>query len=159
MRGHICRNLSIGVLVAALLASGLFVGVSYGSTEPTTVRLTFGELMTEHSYPLRDSEGARSAGLAMYRAPIFDEVGTKVGSHRSECVSSAGVGSWCTHFLNLHEGSFTGAGTVVVTGLFKGFNDEQMAIVGGTGAYAGANGYATATVEDGEFLLVLTLQG
>jgi Dirigent-like protein len=150
MRGHIRRNISIGVLVAALLASGLFVGVSSGSTGSTTVRLTFGELVAEYAYPLRDSQGVRSAELETYRGLILDEGGTRVGAHRS--------GWWCTHLLSLHPGAFTGEGTVVVTGLFKGFSGEQMAIVGGTGAYAGANGYVTATVEGDEFLLVLTLQ-
>jgi len=151
------HSATIGVLVAALLLSGLFVGVSQGVTGPTTVRLTFGELLVERDYPLRERQGDRTGAISFFKGRLEDADGTEIGRHRSECPDADGVGSWCTHTLVLHDGPHTEAGTITVTGLFKGFNGEEYAVVGGTGGYAGANGTATATVENDEFILTVDL--
>ena len=49
------------------------------------------------------------------------------------------------------------AGTITVTGLFKGFSGEESAVVGGTGAYANVDGTAVASVEDDGFVLTVEL--
>jgi hypothetical protein len=46
---------------------------------------------------------------------------------------------------------------VVLDGLFNGFNDESVAVTGGTGAYANVRGTATLTVIDDQFAWVLHL--
>ena len=50
-----------------------------------------------------------------------------------------------------------GVGTVVATGIFRGFSGEQLAVTGGTGAYAGATGTVTLSVEDGKFAATFDL--
>ena len=153
------KHLSIGVLASALLASGLLVGVSHGASRSEVVRLVNGEALAEANYPLRDEHGRRSAGMSLYRGELLDADGNQVGSHRCECVNgqAGGTGWWCTHILSLREGPYTDVGTIVITGLFRGFNGEQLAIVGGTGAYANAGGYATLTVQDQSFVTTLNL--
>src|SRR5262249_51612865 len=134
-----------GGLVVSLLLSGLLVGVSQGATGPATIRLTFGNVLAEHDYSLRDDKGDRSGHIGFVKGRLSDFDGTAVGRHRSMCPSSANVGWWCTHTLVLHDGPYTDEGSITVTGLFGGFNGEAYAVVGGTGAYQGANGSATAT--------------
>jgi len=146
-----------GGLVASLLLSGLFVGVSQGATGPATIRLTFGDVLVDHEYTLRDKTGERSGHIGFVKGPLSDVDGTEVGRHRSMCPSSANVGWWCTHTLVLHDGPYTDDGSITVTGLFGGFTGEGYAVVGGTGAYQGANGSATATVEDDGFVLTVDL--
>jgi hypothetical protein len=146
-----------GGLVASLLLSGLLVGVSQGATGPATIRLTFGDVLVDHEYTLRDHTGERSGHIGFVKGRLSDVDGTEVGRHRSMCPSSANVGWWCTHTLVLHDGPYTDDGSITVTGLFHGFNGEAYAVVGGTGAYEGANGSATATVEDDGFVLTVDL--
>jgi hypothetical protein len=145
----------MGALVVALLLSGLFVGVSHGSTDAAPVRLAYGDLFAEHQYPLRDKGGRHSGTLEVFKGELLDEEGSRVGHHRCECVDARSVGWWCTHILTIHDGPYTREGSVVITGLFHGFDGEQLAIVGGTGAYAAATGYAVASVDGDEFLNTL----
>jgi dirigent-like protein len=151
------HSVAIGALVTALLLSGLFVGVSQGVTGPTTIRLTFGDVLAEHTHPLRDEHGLRTASITFVKGRLADEDGTGIGRHRSECTSADNVGTWCTHTLVLQDGPYTDAGTITVTGLFKGFTGEESAVVGGTGAYQGADGSATATVEGDAFIVTVSL--
>jgi hypothetical protein len=151
------HSISIGVLVTALLLSGLFVGVSQGVTGPTTIRLTFGDVIAERTYPLRDKQGMRTASVDFIKGALADQDGTPIGRHRSECTLADDVAWWCTHTLTLKDGPYTDAGTITVTGLFKGFSGEESAVIGGTGAYAGVNGTATATVENDGFVLTVDL--
>jgi hypothetical protein len=151
------HGIGIGAIVAALLLSGLFVGVSQGAPGPATIRLQFGKVLTEHGYPLRDSDGNRSGSISYYKIRLRDADGTEIGRNRSSCPSSADVGTWCTFTLVLDDGPYTDAGTITVTGLFKGFNGEESAVIGGTGAYRGASGYATSAVEDGRFIMTVEL--
>ena len=150
-------SVAIGALVTALLLSGLLVGVSQGVTGPTTIRLTFGKVLTEHGYALRDDQGRRTGHLAFVKGRLRDADGTVIGQHRSMCPSSANVGWWCTHTLVLSDGPYTDPGTITITGLFHGFNGEEYAVVGGTGAYQGVNGSATATVENDGFVMTVDL--
>jgi hypothetical protein len=151
------HGIVIGGLVASLLLSGLLVGVSQGTTGPATIRLTFGQALASHDYALRDDTGERSGHIAFVKGRLRDADGTAVGRHRSMCPSSENVGWWCTHTLVLHDGLYTDQGSITVTGLFHGFNGEAYPVVGGTGAYQGANGSATATVENGDFVLTVEL--
>jgi Dirigent-like protein len=151
------HGIGIGAVVAALLLSGLFVGVSQGAPGPATIRLEFGKVLAEHGYKLRDEDGRRSGNLSFLKGRLHDADGTDIGRHRSMCPSSADVGWWCTHTLVLHDGPYTDEGTITVTGLFKGFSGEESAVIGGTGAYRGASGYATATVESDGFILTVEL--
>src|SRR5262245_41329236 len=151
------HGIGIGVLATALLLSGLFVGVSQGAIGPTTVRVTFGDVVAEHTHPLRDNHGGRTASVTFIKGKLADQDGTPIGLHRSECTIAEDVGWWCTHTLTLKDGPYTDTGTITVTGLFKGFNGEESTVVGGTGAYAGVNGTAVATVENDGFVVTVEL--
>src|SRR5262245_58821810 len=114
------HGIATGGLVAALLLSGLFVGVSQGATGPATIRLTFGEVLAGHDYTLRDDKGERSGHIGFVKGRLSDADGTEIGRHRSMCPSSDHVGWWCTHTLVLHDGLYTDDGSITVTGLFHG---------------------------------------
>jgi hypothetical protein len=151
------HGVSIGVIVTALLLSGLFVGVSQGVAGPTSIRLTLGEVLTQHTHPLEDKQGKRTASITFLKGPLADDDGAEIGRIRSECTNADHVGWWCTYTLTLKDGAYTDAGSITVTGLFKGFSGEESAVIGGTGAYQGVNGSATATVEDDAFILTVSL--
>ena len=151
------HGIGIGAIVAALLLSGLFVGVSQGVTGPASIRLQFGKVLVAHDYRLRDDEGHRSGQMSFLKIRLRDAAGTEIGRNRSQCTSSADVGWWCTYTLVLQDGTYTDEGTITVTGLFKGFNGEESAVIGGTGAYRDATGYATAAVENGDLILTVEL--
>ena len=154
MRSPIGRR-SAGVLVAALAVAGGVVGMSpAGSDEAAgeqVIRLTYGDLVAEESYLLEDGRGEPSAVIDLFKGRLHDVDGNVVGTHRCECINAtaAGYGWTCTHIFSLRPGPTTERGTVVLIGNFRGFDGEQAAITGGTGAYAGARGYAVATA-DGE---------
>jgi hypothetical protein len=151
------RGIGIGVLAVALVLSGLSVGVSYGTTGPTTFTVEFGDVLAEHTYPLRDTTGRHTGGIDALKGRLLDADGIDIGRHRSECTSSDKVAWWCTHTLTLHAGPYTDEGTVTLSGLFKGFSGEEIAVVGGTGAYRGASGYATRSVDGGAFVITVSL--
>ena len=156
------RNIGVTVIAAAALLSGSLVGNAYGSsdeiTEPRIIELIHGDVSVA-DYPLRDTQGRRSATINVFRGPLLDTDGNEVGSHRCECINAnaAKLGWACTHIMILKPGPHTERGTVVITGMFRGFSGESGAVTGGTGAYANARGYSTFTVQDGDFVATLYL--
>ena len=159
------RNGAVAVLAAALVVSGLFVGVSYGSgggiTDPQVIELTTvgcttddGDPATECSvYRLEDTEGQRSGSVVRFRVPVWDVDGTQVGRAFLECVTSTGAGSVCTNVLSLKEGPYTDLGTIVSTGTGL----PPRAITGGSGAYLNVRGEMTGATVGGDFVLTLNL--
>lgn len=155
------RKLSVGLVVVALLGSGLRVGVSRGTSgdaaDPMVIELVNGELLAEATYRLRDDAGRRSATIDLFKGLLADVDGNEVGVHRCQCINSE-IGWMCTHILNVKPGPYTQRGSVVITGNFRGFAGERLAVTGGTGAYADVNGYATATVDGENFVTTLYLR-
>lgn len=162
-------RVGIGALAVVLVLLGWWAGASSaedagisnaqeaGPGQAQAVELIYGELVSETSYPLADGSGDRSAVMDLFKGRLLDRDGTIVGTHRCECVLARGYGWTCTHIYSLREGPFTDRGTVIVRGVFRGFSGESVAIIGGTGAYAGARGYAVATTEDRRFVHTLFL--
>lgn len=155
------RWLGVGVLGAAVVTAVVGLGISdptsAGTVELVEIRLVYGELALQHGYRLEDERGDRSAVIELYKGPLLDVEGNEIGVHRCQCVHAAGFGWTCTHIYRLGPGPSTSRGTVVITGVFRGFNGERAAITGGTGAYAGATGYAVATTEGDAFVHTLHL--
>jgi hypothetical protein len=142
------RKIGVGTLVAALLVSGTLVGVSLGEPsridEPLVIEVTLGEVLAE-----------RSKGfVTQIREEALDADGTRVGTIRWNC--AFGVDSHCTLVYGL-RGSEDERGTVVATGIFRGFNGESLAVTGGTGAFANVRGVVTLSVSDGDFTHTLDL--
>ena len=50
-----------------------------------------------------------------------------------------------------------GRGTIVATGLFRGFNGESLAVTGGTGDFVGARGEVTLSVVDARYTSTIEL--
>lgn len=90
--------------------------------------------------------GLRLGDRAAARGPLTDADGTKVGTAYGDCVvhryiKDSETGLWtCTYVLDL------GDGDLIVKGLDpRGPGVYEMAVLGGTGAYANASGDATFT--------------
>jgi hypothetical protein len=153
MGGTIARKSVIAGLTAALLLSGLLVGVSYGGgggiTEPQVIELVStgctpgdGDPQTEcASYSLRDSDGNRSGLLTRFKVPILDIDGNPVGKGFVECFEARGTKSICTVILSLQPGPYTEQGEIVSTGL--GIGPRTSPITGGSGAYLNVRGQLT----------------
>ena len=67
------------------------------------------------------------------------------------------LASYCTGAIALSDAARTGAGTIIFAGLFEGFKGESLAVTGGTGSYAGAQGTMVLKVEDGRFVRTVKL--
>ena len=165
MGRSIGRNGAVAVLTAALLVSGLFVGVSYGGgggfTEPQVIELTTVGCSTKDSNPatecsvyrLKDTEGQRSGSVVRFKVPVWDVDGTQVGHGFLECVESNGAKSLCTNVLSLKDGPYTDLGTIVSTGTGL----PPRAITGGSGAYLNVRGEITGATVGNDFVLTLNL--
>jgi len=137
-----------GALIAALLASGLLVGVSQGGTTriaaPLTVELVSGASLKEVTKGIQHQ----------LREEALDDSGTRVGTIRWDCANGA---DWhCTVVYSL-RGSVDERGTVVAAGIFRGFTGESLAVTGGTGAYANVRGSIELSVGSDGFTHTLEL--
>ena len=137
------QKLGIASAVAALMVAGLLVGVSSGDESPTAagptaIELTSGEVLAE-----------RSGGISsQVREEALDVNGERVGTIRWNCAD--GTDWHCTVVYGL-KGAPGARGTLVAMGIFRGFNGESLAVVGGTGAYAGAAGVVTLETSGDDF--------
>ncbi len=141
-------KMSIGVLAGILLVSVALVGVSYGDTtritDPQVIELVSGDPLKEASQGI----------LTQLREVALDTEGARVGTIRWNCANGA---DWhCTLVYGL-RGSAAERGTVVATGIFRGFSGESLAVTGGTGAFANVRGVVVLTVVDEEFVHTLDL--
>lgn len=156
-------RLAIAALGTIALAVGWLTGTSVaagnGITGPAVIALssTGAPEAGSRTYILRDTDGRRSGNLSVFREPLLDADANHVGNVRVECVTARGVAWYCTTIATLHAGPFTQEGTIVYTGLFRGFNGEELAVTGGTGAYQNVRGYATLTVQNDLFVRTLYL--
>ena len=136
------QKLGIGAAVAVLMVSVLLIGVSNGGESPTAgpqvTELTSGEVLAE-----------RSGGISsQIREEALDADGGRVGTIRWNCAN--GTDWHCTVVYGL-KGSPDARGTLVAIGIFRGFSGEQLAVTGGTGAFAGAGGVVTLGTSGGGF--------
>lgn len=155
------NRVGIGVIAAALLLSGLLLGAAEGRSggiaRHEVIELINGDLLAESNYPLRDDHGNRTAIMSLFKGELRDQDGVAIGIHRCECINADRIGWTCTHILSLRSGPYTDRGQIVITGLFRGFVGEQLAVTGGIGAYADVRGYATSTVDGQDFVTTLYL--
>jgi hypothetical protein len=163
MHGSFRKTAMISVVLGGLLASGVLVTASLGAAAaivaPETIELTVGDGVKSHTYKLRDTDGRRSASLDVYREPVLDADGTHIGAVLSECLQwGTGERNWtCSSVAKLKDGPYTDAGTVTFEGIFRGFNGEQLAVTGGTGAYSNVRGTVVLAVQNDGFVRTLNL--
>ena len=146
------KRLSIAALVGALLVSGLLVGVSQGRGVDSprrggaTIQLfTTGDVLDE----------ASKGFVHQVRDAALDDGGTRVGTIRWTCNSA--IHQLCTVVYSVSDAGGLGKGTIVATGLFRGFNGESLAVSGGTGDFVGARGEVTLSVIDARFASTIEL--
>lgn len=155
------RKVAIGVLVLPLLASGLLVGVSSGTSsriaEPTVLELKFREENGKF-FALDGGDGVQTGQLTWLKRSLWDTDGGKVGSQRIECTAITDDRGWiCTFVSAIKDGPHTDKGTVVAVGIYNGFAAfSTFAVTGGTGAYDGVGGRAKQVEEDHTFTFSLT---
>lgn len=137
----------IGVLlllvVSTLLAGLVAMPVATGQT---VLHLVLPADTQKARFIDQHRDGLRLGDRATARGSLTDADGTKVGMAYADCVvhrhiKDAVTGLWtCTYVLDL------GDGDLVVKGLDpRGPGGYEMAVLGGTGAYADASGDATFT--------------
>ena len=83
------------------------------------------------------------------RESALDESGERVGTIRWTCINGSDYD--CTIAYRFRESATTDQGSIVVVGIFAGFNGERMPVTGGTDDYLNAGGEVTLSVDGGEF--------
>jgi len=136
-------------LAASATALVLAVGGSAQGPTPKTIQLVEqGVQFTEVRNP---PKGLSQGDAAVYRAKLKDTSGQAVGTYHSHClISKAGSHpvALCTDSFFLRDGRITAVGGVNLD------RNQLLPVVGGTGAYEGAQG--TLLIEAGKRKTVLT---
>ena len=83
----------------------------------------------------RDLAEAHKGLVDQLREEMLDENGDRIGTIRWTCIN--GSDYYCTIVYGFRESASTDSGSIVVAGLFRGFNGERMPVTGGTDAYFG----------------------
>jgi hypothetical protein len=144
---HVNGTTATAIAVAGLLTAGvagLAAGQGGGLTEPTSMQLRSTGVIAE----------AKGGQIVEGAA---DADGSAVGKIYWDCTNAEDVAWFCDAVIALDDAAASGAGTIVVQGLFDGFNGESLAVTGGTGAYANARGSATLSLKDDAFTWDLDL--
>ena len=136
----------IGVLVA-LVVSALLAGLigMPAATGQTVMHLVLPAETQKVRLIDHRENGLRLGDRAAGRGPVMDPDGARAGTAYADCVVHRHMlgdkGLWtCTYVLDLGDGDLT------VKGLDpRGPGEYEMAVLGGTGAYADASGDATFT--------------
>ena len=137
---------------AAALVSG--IGASSGGASSAVASLRF----YERSGPTTIVDNApkgKQAGrgdIILYANPVFDRQGTQVGTDHGVCTVLSAGQSQCDATLVLPKGQ------IVTHGVEGARTSFEVAVLGGTGAYAGARGTMTAhPIKDGGSTILITL--
>ena len=135
------RSILLSAVVAAVGVAVIAVGAvasaspdsrpSRHSTQFTVVERALTDTVADTG-PTGDSLG----DVLAFANPIFDAKNTvQIGSDNGSCVRTKVGASWeCSWTTTLKRGS------IVVEGPFYDTSDSTLAVIGGTGAWQGANG-------------------
>jgi hypothetical protein len=141
MRARI--GVPVVLVVSALLAGALGMSTAAGQTVLHLVLPADTQKVREIDH---DGRGLSLGDRVVARGALTDADGTRVGTSYGDCnvhrrILGPETGLWnCTYVLELADGD------LVVKGLDpRGPGEYEMAILGGTGAYATASGDATFT--------------
>jgi hypothetical protein len=137
---------------AASLVSG--VGASSSGASARVASLHFYERSGSTSVVDNAPKGkpAGRGDIILYANPVFDRHGTQVGTDHGVCTVLSGGQSQCDATLVLPKGQ------IVTLGLEGARMRYDLAVIGGTGAYAGARGTMTARpIKDGGATILISL--
>ena len=135
-----CAGAALLIAALASVSSGQGAGIA----APTSFQL-------QSTGVIAEAEGGQVA------EGLEDADGNPAGKVYWDCTMAEKVAWFCDAVLALEDGATTDAGTIVVQGLFDGFNGESFAVTGGTGAYANVRGSATLSAKDEAFTWDLDL--
>lgn len=131
------------LVMSTILAA--FIGISTASGQ-TVLQLVLQADTQKVREIDHDGRGLSFGDRAVARGPLTDTGGTEVGTSYGDCtlhrrIASPEGGLWnCTYVLELADGD------LILKGLDpRGPGEYEMAVLGGTGAYAAASGDATFT--------------
>ena len=138
------RNVALLVLTVSTLTAGVLgMGSATGKAELNLVLAADTQKVHEIDHK---AGGLRLGDRVAARGPLTNSKGTKVGTAYGDCVVHRRIvgpnrGLWtCTYVLEL------GGGDLMVEGLDpRGPGAYEMAVLGGTGAFANASGDAIFT--------------
>jgi len=142
------RSLAMFAVVAALMAYGLGGGVFAQDATPVTNSEVGDERLVVIDHSTTDTvidlgeEGDSIGDLLAFGNAVYDEGNeTEVGTNQGSCVRTVPGEAWeCMFSIILDEGQLTVAGPLSDAG------PSELAITGGTGAYAGASGEGVALI-------------
>ena len=151
----------VGVPLVLLMSTLLvtFIGMR-AATGQTVLNLVMSASTMKARFIDLNQDGLRLGDRAATRGPLTDAEGTEVGTAYGNCVvhrriADPATGLWnCTYVLELADGD------LVLQGLDpRGPGDYEIAVLGGTGAYANASGDAAFTDTDEATEMVISLNG
>jgi hypothetical protein len=137
---------------AASLVSG--VGASSSGASATAASLHFYERPGPTTVVDNAPKGKKPGrgDVILFANPVFDRHGTQVGTDHGMCTVLDAGRSQCDTTLVLPKGD------VVTHGLENARTSFDVAVIGGTGAYAGAKGTMTARpLKDGGATILVSL--
>ena len=153
------RWLSVIAVVVLLLAIAAGVvaaaGKGSGGQPNDPIALYGGDEGSMQNFSLRNTD-QDEATISVSTELLADKGGNIVGDQYWQCLNSS-IAWHCTSVIILTAAAPTGAGTITLEGLFDGFNGESLAVTGGTGAYASAQGSVVLSVEGDRFLRTVDL--
>ncbi len=140
-------NIFLPVIAAALMSAAAQAGTT----------LTFVERAVTDAVIDTGAPGDTAGDLLAFANPVFDAANTRqLGTDQGYCVRTEVGKSWeCSWTLTLSGGQ------IAVAGPFLDKGDSVLAIIGGTGKYAGARGQMKLHARDekgSEYDFVYTLQ-
>lgn len=148
---HVKRLALLIAAGVAASATALVFAVGGSAQGPTPKTFQLVESPSQFTEVGNPPKGLSQGDVAVYRAQLKDGSGQTVGSEHSHCVvTKAGNHpvALCTDSIFLRDGRITAVGGVNLD------RDQLLPVVGGTGAYEGAEG--TLLIEAGRRKTVLT---
>lgn len=139
-------------IAAATLVSGVIAAA--GGASAGVASLRFYERPGPTSIVHNVSTGNQKAAgdVVLFENPVFDRQGTRVGTDTGVCTVLNAKQSMCETTLLLPKGQ------IVTHGLQIAKQSFELAVIGGTGAYAGARGTMVARpIKDGGATILITL--
>ena len=168
-------KVAVGALAAALVMSGLLVGVSRGGSEGATgtvIELKWNtmtaEALVEH-FPMDTSAGLCTDSdpiclqVTLKEMPIFDQEDTQVGRQQIQCTvgwhlkPAKSIDWFCSYVTQLKDGPYTDRGQITGVGIKRPNGDVRISITGGTGAYENAGGYIFQSGDTGKVTYTIHL--
>jgi hypothetical protein len=136
---------------AAALVSG--VGASSGGAASGVASLRFYERPGATTVVDNAPKGKAGRGdIILYANPVFDRQGTQVGTDHGVCTVISVSQSQCDATLVLPKGQ------IVTHGVEGTRTKFEIAVIGGTGSYAGVRGTMTARpIKDGGSTILISL--